>query len=373
MKKDFTKREFNFPILVLIFCLLIIGSIMVYSRTYSKVLFIKHILIIIFSNLIGLLIFFYNNFFKFIKKYFILIYILNLLLLIIPIIFKNTFSVNNSYRWIRIGFFSFQPSEFAKLTVVFLFSNLYSEKKSRIFNFRKDFSIPLILVSVYILLILLQKDLSTAIVFSIILIISFFINNVPFKYILYILIVGFCTFILVTISGGYRSFRLLAFFDPFSYSYDIGYQTIRSFTAIVNGGLFGKGLGSTLFSGNFLPLSYSDFIFSAINEELGIIAGLSIVFIYFLFFLVGLKIIKAQNSNFLFLMSFFIVIFIIIQAILNIFVSLGLLPPTGLTLPFISYGGSSNLIFIIMIWILLKIDYFEYKETEEIKEGNYEV
>ncbi|MCX8057835.1 MAG: FtsW/RodA/SpoVE family cell cycle protein [Spirochaetes bacterium] len=374
MIQNIKKNEYDYSVLILIFVLVSIGSLMVYSRTLSKVFLLKHVVIIFIANILGVIIFFYKGFFSLIKKNYILIYVLNFILLLIPIIFKNSFSVNNSYRWIRIGFFSFQPSELAKLTIILVFSVIMSEKKSRVFNYDKEFLFPLILTLIYVVLIILQKDLSTAILFSMFLIVSYFIIGVPFLYIFYLLTFGTCLFVILSIYSGYRSYRLLAFFDPFRYSDDIGYQVIKSFTAIVSGGFSGKGVGTTIFSGNVLPLSYSDFIFAAINEELGLIGGISIIIIYILIFLSGIRIVKRQKDNFCFLISFFIIALIVIQAILNIFVSIGLLPPTGLTLPFVSYGGSSNLIFIIMIWILLKVNYFSNEELIEIKEkDNYEI
>jgi len=353
-KKISYKKEFDIILLSMVVVLLIIGSIMIYSRTYSKNMIIKHILIIIFSFICGLIIYF-TNILDLLKKYFIFIYIINLVLLIIPIIFKNYFSVNNSYRWIRFGVFSIQPSELAKLTIVLILSSIFGDKKSRLFDFKRDFLIPFVLILSYILIIILQKDLSTSIVFFIILVLTLYISGVPSIYLFYLLSFSFLSFVLLTINGTYRAYRLVAFLNPFKYSSDLGFQVLRSFTAIVNGSFMGKGLGYSFISNKNIPLSYSDFIFSAVCEELGLIGSFFLIISYFIIFFRGVEIIKKQTNIYYFFLAFISLSFIIIQAFLNIFVSFGLIPPTGLTLPFISYGGTSIFVFIIMLFFLLKV------------------
>jgi len=358
------KNTIDIYILIAVISLLLIGTLNIFSQTQiqykdypvRKLIFPKHITLIIISVLFSL-IFLFLDIEKVFKTYFLPISILILILLLIPLIFKKFIEINGSYRWISFKFFSIQPSEFAKPYLVLTFSYWFSKKRDSQYSFKNDILFPLFIATIVLFLIFMQKDLSTSFLIGLFLIIAFLISGVPILTIIYFCILIISIFIILIFSEKYRINRIIAFLVPKSNMSTIAFQNYQALRFIGMGGFLGKGLGWTMSNGEYLPISYSDFAFSSIVCELGVLGGLFLIFCYIIIVIRGYIICLDTSSQFDFFLASLSVTMITIQVILNIAVSLNLLPPTGITLPLVSYGGSSMLTSMIFISILLRIRY----------------
>jgi len=354
------KIDYLFVIITLI--LIFISILIVYTRTQDKALFYKQLIILAIS-IAAFFIIYYTRSLEFIKNNILLLLIGTAILLLLPIIFRKSLTLNGSVRWIKLGFFSFQPSELAKLVLVIYLANHFSKKDNRVFDFYEDLLPPVVISCIILGLIYLQKDLSTVALTFIFVIGAFFIAQVPLLQIFYMMGFSLSLFLISAVTSPYRARRLVAYLVPFDHPTDIGFQVIQSFKSISSGGLSGIGLGENIFKGNSLPLSYSDFVFSSIVQTGGLLFGFVVIILFVIWSFRGFQIASLQTDRFKFLLSSYISLLIALQAIINISVATGLLPPTGLTLPFISYGGSSLLITVVFAAIILKIN----------KETGYEV
>lgn len=263
--------------------------------------------------------------------------------------------IGGAKRWFRFGQFSFQPSEFAKLSLIIYLSDILSRKQVKIRKFLEGFVPPALVSGLMIMLILLQPDLGTAIAISTITAILFFVSGIRLRHIL-ASVLGLLPILYVAIwSAPYRRRRILAFLDPWKDPRGIGYQIIQSFVALGSGGLLGVGLGQSKQKLFYLPESHTDFIFSIIGEELGLAGTVSVLILFMLFLWQGMKI--AFNSQNLFgrLLSLGIVSMITLEALINIGAGTGAIPTKGLPLPFISYGGTSLMFHIASIGLLLNV------------------
>ncbi len=358
------KNKLDIYIIISVVSLLLIGTLNIFSQTQiqykdypiKRQIFPKHIFLLIISLFVSILFFFFDIE-KIIKSFFIPISILMFVLLLIPIIFKKFVEVNGSYRWITFKFFSIQPSEFSKLYLVLAFSFWFSKKKDSQYSFKNDLLVPLIIATTILFLIFIQKDLSTSFLIGVFLIITFVITGVPILTIIYFCILTISIFIILIFSEPYRISRILAFLVPRSNISSISFQNYQALRFIGLGGLLGNGLGWAVSNGEYLPLSYSDFAFSSIICELGIIGGLFVILCYITIIIRGYIICHDTSNQFDFFIVSLSLSILISQVIINISVSLNLLPPTGVTLPFVSYGGSSLIVSLMMISTILKIRY----------------
>ena len=256
--------------------------------------------------------------------------------------------------WIGFGSFSIQPAEFMKFALILLFSK-YFEKYYQDLKKFKNFFISLILIVLIFGLIMLQPDFGTGLVILLSSIIMLFIVGVPFKYFLGLIVIGLIGLGGLVISAPYRLERILAFIDPWSDPLGSGFQGIQSILAVAPSGLFGLGYNKSIQKHFFLPEPQNDFIFAIICEEMGLIGALVLVLLYICLLRKAIKIsIKTNNLYYSFL-ALNIGISIFIQAVINISVVIGLLPITGITLPLVSYGGSSLVITLVGLGILLNI------------------
>jgi len=354
--------KIDYYILISVICLLLIGSLNIFSQTQiqykdypvKKQIFIKHLILVFISLILGI-IFYFLDLEKIFKSFFIPISIAVFVLLLIPIIFKKSLEVNGSYRWISFKYFSIQPSEISKLYLILTFSYWFSRKKGSQYSFKNDILFPLIISTAILLLIFIQKDLSTSFLIGLFLIITFIITGVPITMIIYFIFLTISIFTILIFSEQYRINRIIAFLIPKSNVSSISFQNYQALRFIGLGGLFGKGLGWAMSNGEYLPLSYSDFAFSSIICELGIIGGIFVLFCYIVILIRVYLICYDTSNQFDFLFSSFSISIILLQVILNVSVALNLIPPTGVTLPFVSYGGSSLMVSMIIVANLLRI------------------
>jgi cell division protein FtsW len=284
-----------------------------------------------------------------------------LVLLLIVLLIGQGGGDEGVYRWIRIGGFSVQPSEFAKIIVIMFVAYALAKKGDRIRDFKTGFLPVIMIAGAFILLILAQRDLGSAVILGTIVVLMLFVAGTRLVYIggLFLLAAPALYFLLFSVS--FRRQRMLAFLDPWKYKMDYGFQVIQSFIAFKSGGLSGVGLGDGKQKLFYLPEAHTDFIFSVLGEELGLIGVLLVIALFTLFIFRGLMISLKSRDLFGMYLAFGLTCLIGAQAFMNMGVVMGLLPTKGLALPFISYGGSSMLASMIIVGILLNIS----RHTEE--------
>lgn len=262
---------------------------------------------------------------------------------------------NGSRSWFGIGGFGIQPSEFAKIGLIIYVSKYLTNNNRIITDVKKGVFPILLIIGIFFLLIMLEPDFGTAMVIVITLVSILFISGVKLSFFLKTGLIGLLGIVLLIIVAPYRMLRIVSFLNPWVDPLGSGYQIIQSLYAIGPGGLLGQGFLKSRQKQFYLPEPQTDFIFSIISEEFGFL-GILIVTSFFGF--IFYRIIKISlNANNLFnkYLSFGLGFGIIIQALLNICVVIGLIPVTGVTLPFFSYGGSSLLVSMISIGIILSI------------------
>ena len=262
---------------------------------------------------------------------------------------------NGSRSWFGILGFGIQPSEISKIGLVIFVSKYLSRNYNITNNIKKGIIPVLLIISLFFLLIMLEPDFGTGVVITMSLIAMIFISKVGLSFFVKIGIIGLIGIVGLIIIAPYRMARIVSFLNPWTDPLGSGFQIIQSLYAIGPGGLFGMGLGNSIQKHFYLPEPQTDFIFSIISEELGFL-GVVIVSLFFLFiFYRCIKISLNTSDLFGKYLSFGLVFMIIFQTILNLCVVIGLVPVTGVTLPFISYGGSSLLVSMASIGIILNI------------------
>ncbi len=262
-------------------------------------------------------------------------------------------TINGASRWLRLGGMTFQPSELVKLSSIILLARYLSAG-----NFSKnrftDFLKPIILMLFIQTLLLLQPDFGTASILGALVFSLLFIAGVRMRYLMSTGIV-IIPVIIKLIMEPYRLKRIMVFLDPWSDERGGGFQLVQSLIAFGSGGIQGVGIGKSAQKLFFLPEAKTDFIFSILGEELGLIGVTVVLLLFLLFFIRGLAIINNTKDKFLFYTSTGVLLMIVLQAFINMAVVTGLLPTKGLTLPFISYGGSSLMVNLMAVGLLLNI------------------
>ncbi|MDD2435653.1 MAG: putative lipid II flippase FtsW [Bacilli bacterium] len=286
-----------------------------------------------------------------------LLLLIGVILLILVLIPGIGMIRNGSRSWFGIGSFGIQPSEAAKLIII-IFTAKYLTN-----NQEKTNILPILGVATLIFgLIMLQPDFGTGVILMMIVIGMIFISGANLSIFVKMGIIGLVGIVILIIMAPYRLERILSFLNPWQDPLGSGFQIIQSLYAIGPGGLFGFGFGNSRQKHFYLPEPQTDFIFSIISEEFGFMGCLLVVGLFFLIIITGFRI--ARNCHDLFgkYLAFGITFWIAFQAILNLMVVIGLIPVTGVTLPFLSYGGSSLLILMISMGILINISGYENKE-----------
>jgi cell division protein FtsW len=258
--------------------------------------------------------------------------------------------------WLRLpGPFQLQPTELLKLALIISVAAMIVRKDTKLQEFSEGVLPPLMVAALAAGMALKQSDFAMAMLFLLIVFCMLWLGGARITHLIGIVLAAVPALALFLITAPYRFGRLLAFLDPFQYSTTEGYQLIQSLTAIGSGGIFGRGLGGSREKLFFLPEPYNDFIFSIIGEELGLIGGLLVIGLFAYLTWVGYTIASRAPDRFGGLLAGGITSIIAAQACINLGVTTGILPVTGLTLPFISYGGSSLIVSCAMAGILLNI------------------
>ncbi|XBC42994.1 MAG: cell division protein FtsW [Buchnera aphidicola (Kaburagia rhusicola ensigallis)] len=356
--------------------LLLIGLIMVTSASipiashiYGDVLFFTKKEIIYLILILFLTKIFLKTPIIFWKMYSTKMLLTSIIMLLLVLIISTP--INGSFRWIKISFIHIQPGELSKLTVFCYLSNYLSQKRYEIMNSFWSFLKPLGIISIISILLLTEPDLGTVAIYFITILSLLFISGVQIWKFIPIIFLGIIITILLIMITPYRSERILSFWNPWKDPFGKGYQLTQSLMALGRGNFFGVGLGHSIQKLEYLPEAHTDFIFSIIGEELGycgvcVILSM-ILFISFKAINIGKNALK-NNDCFSGYFAFSIGIWLVSQTLINIGTAVGILPTKGLTLPLISYGGSSLLIISIAISILLRID-FETRIKNKFYQG----
>lgn len=280
------------------------------------------------------------------------IFAVTVLLLIAVFAFPE---INGARRWIRLGGFSVQPSEMAKLTLPIFLAYFLTRNEDRVGEI-KSTVIPCVgALALLGGLVFIEPDLGTTIVLCAIFSAVYFAAGAKLLHIATVAAVMVFGALMAVLLAPWRVERLMAFLDPFAHSDDAGYQVVQSLYAIGSGGVFGEGFAKGQQKLFYLPYPYSDFIFSVVGEELGLIGTLAVVVAFGLLLWRGARAAIKAPDRFGMLLGIGIITGIIVQALFNISVVTSLLPAKGIPLPFISYGGSSVLVTMFAIGILLNI------------------
>lgn len=289
--------------------------------------------------------------------YFLLLVLIMLALVLVPGIGH---SVNGSMRWIGVGPLGFQVSEFAKFAMVIYLGGYLVRRNEEIKSRLSGFLKPLIILAVIALLLLREPDFGATVVVSMTTFGMMFLAGMRIKHFVILFSLAVTSLAIIAISAPYRLVRLTSFLDPWARPFDAGYQLVQSLIAFGRGGWWGVGLGQSIQKMFYLPEAHSDFLFAVIVEELGLIGAIVMISLFLILvtriFIIG-KNAQQLGRHFAGYIAYGFGLWIAIQFIVSIGVNSGLLPTKGLTLPLMSYGGSSLLVNCIVIAILMRIDY----------------
>lgn len=359
------KKDLGLYLLILTFLLVAIGCIFVYSSSSIQALtkndnvnyyFIKQLGFAVVGIISIVPIFGLGA--NFYKKYFPFLYG-GVLVLLVLVHFIGTGGTQwGAKSWIRFAGIGIQPSELGKIMVVMTFAYFLEQKA---FNFKENMYkaiFAITLIGLPMVLVLLEPDLGSVAIAATGVVGMLFFTDIPLKFFVILGASGAAFLSMFMKFAAYRMNRITAWLDPFADPQGISYQIVQSFYAIGNGGLFGQGIGNSKQKFLWLPEGHTDFIFAIISEETGFIGSSILILLFIAFFVIVMYMSKFKDNLFEKFTIIGLGFIITFQAFLNIMVVTGLFPVTGITLPFISYGGTSLIISCAMVGIILSL-YFE--------------
>lgn len=356
------KKRFDYILFGAVILISIFGIVMIYSASsiwaefkfhdafkYVKqqsFFFIVGIVVMLISSKIDL---------DFIKKKANLILIGCLILLALVLIPGIGQVRNGSRSWFGFGGLGIQPSEFAKIGLI-IFTAKYLQNNQKNMKDIKKGALPIFLViGIFFLLIMLEPDFGTAFVITLTLVCLIFVSGLKISFFVKLGLLGILGVVALIIAAPYRMVRIVSFLNPWSDPLGSGYQIIQSLYAIGPGGILGQGFMKSRQKHFYLPEPQTDFIFSIISEEFGFLGVIIVCSFFFLLFYRMIKIAMGSEDLFKKYLAFGLAFGIFIQAGLNLAVVVGLIPVTGVTLPFFSYGGSSLLVSMLSVGLVLNV------------------
>lgn len=275
-----------------------------------------------------------------------------LLLVHVPGIGKEA---GGASRWLRVGLFSFQPSELAKFALVLYLADAMARKQRQIGRFWKGLAAPLLLSLAVLVLVIVQPDLGTTILIAMVAATMFFAAGVRLRLLLALVLAALPAVYALVFSSPYRKRRIIAFINPWADPEGTGFQIIQSFIALGSGGIGGMGLAQSRQKFYYLPAAHTDFIFSIIGEELGFVGTGIVVTLFLILLVTGMNICRKAPDFYGHLLALGIVSLLTLQTLINVGVVTGSLPTKGLPLPFISFGGSSMVLNLFAVGVLMNI------------------
>jgi cell division protein FtsW len=284
-----------------------------------------------------------------------IILFISLILLILVLIPGIGVRIRSASRWIKFGPLVIQPSEFAKLAIIIFLAYSMARKQEKIRYFSIGFLPHIVVAGIFILLIEKEPDFGTALALAGITFLMLFVGGTRLTHILLVVLSASPLVIYVILKNKMRLERVVTFIDPWKYAQESGYQLVHSLYAIGSGGFWGLGIGKSREKLFYLPDSHTDFIFSIMSEELGFLGVITVISLFVILILRGFIISLRAQDNFGAYLAMGLTALIGLQAVINMAVVSGLMPTKGLSLPFLSYGGSSLLVNMIAVGILLNI------------------
>ncbi|SFS81500.1 putative lipid II flippase FtsW [Marininema halotolerans] len=356
----------DFWMMFIIFLLTGFGLVMVFSSSYYEGLTRHHDSYFFFKkqlswSFVALVMFFImsNIPYTIYQKKVGLILAISVFLLLLVYIPALSISLNGARRWLQLGPVGFQPSEIAKIAAVIYTAAIMTKKQNQLDHFSRGLLPPIIVLSFISALIVFEPHFSSIVILLISCMTIIFVAGARVKHLLLLASTGIPFLIYIMLLQPYRIKRWAAVYDPWKNPSSDGHQIIQSLFAIGPGGLFGKGLGNSIQKLAYLPMAQTDFIFSIIAEELGFLGGLLLVTLYVAFILRGIRIAVRAPDLFGHLLGIGIITMFATQTLLNLGVVTAMLPPTGIPLPFISYGGTSLVICMMAAGILMNISRYQ--------------
>lgn len=278
--------------------------------------------------------------------------------------------VNGAHRWLRLGPFNMQPSEFAKLAIVLFLASYLVRRQEEVIDTIKGFIKPLIILSAFALLLLLQPDLGSTVVIVVVMMGMLFIADAKLISFIGIAISLLSVIIILIVMSPYRMARVFGFLDPWADPFGRSYQLTQSLMAFGRGGWFGQGLGNSVQKLEYLPEAHTDFIMAILAEELGFFGVTVVIFLEFILvykaFTIGKKALQ-QSLVFSGYVAIGIAIWFAFQTAVNIGAASGIAPTKGLTLPLVSYGGSSLITISLAVGLLLRIDFETRQASAQVR------
>ena len=347
-------------LIAIVLSLMVLGAILVFtaSSTYSEVrfdniyfLFKSHIGKMLAAIAAGILfsIIPYQYYNKYSKQALLTV----ILILVLTVLLAPKYK--GAARWIDLGIIQFQPSELVKLVLFMHIAGMIERKGKLLEDFKNGFKYPLIWIVSVAGLVVIQPNLSTAVIIVFTSFTLLYIGGSKFKHIAATMgVLSFAAGGLMMLFSHSRS-RIIGFIESINGNSEPNIQVMQAKIGLGSGGLVGVGIGASRQSDLFLPESYGDFIFSILGEQFGLLGTTTVLLLYFAIFLIGIYIAKKSNDQYGQLLAFAISFNIIMSAFINVCVVTGLMPTTGITLPFISFGGTSIILFSISIGVLINI------------------
>lgn len=360
------KRNFDMVLFAAVMVLIFFGLIMIYSASsiwaeykfHDAFKYVKQQALFIGVGIVLLIAISKIDYHKYYEKTNPILGVC--LILLVLVLIPGIGSIRNgSQSWFGIGSFGVQPSEFAKLGLI-IFTAKYLSNNNKFLKDLKKGVVPILLVLFLVFgLIMLQPDFGTGMIIIVSILAMMFVAGVNIKFFIGLGAIGVVGIVGLIAIAPYRMDRITSFLNPWKDPLGTGFQIIQSLYAIGPGGLLGQGFLHSRQKQFYLPEPQTDFIFSIISEEFGVLGVILVSALFLIILYRGIKIALSTKDAFAKYLAFGMIFQILIQSVMNLMVVIGLIPVTGVTLPFLSYGGSSLLITLISIGILLNISRFE--------------
>ncbi len=355
-------RRLRISIFVTTFILICIGVVMVYSASSittwqqtgeSTQLLRRQALFVLvgFLAMFGVMAVDYRKIEKVAKR----LFLLSLLPLVVVLLPGVARQAGGAKRWLQLGGFNFQPSELIKVTLVIYLADFITRRAAYLKDFWRGFVPPVAVLGAAVLLILLQPDLGTAIALVVLTFTMLFAAGCRMRHILYSILSALPFLYFLIFSVPYRRARIMTFLNPWLDPKGSGFQIIQSQIALGTGGWWGVGLGKGRQKLFYLPAAHTDFIFSIIGEELGLLGAGSVIFLFAYLIICMARVAWQVRDPFGKMICVGVLTLIAFSSVINIGVSMGALPTKGLPLPFISYGGSSLIFHMVAVGLLLNV------------------
>ncbi|MFC1631578.1 putative lipid II flippase FtsW [Candidatus Omnitrophota bacterium] len=367
-------RHIRISIFMIAVTLICVGLVMVYSssaifsleRYRSSTFFLRRHLLHLIVGLI-LTVFVMNLDLKHLRRWARPLFLFSVILLMLLFVPGLARQVGGARRWLSLGLVSFQPSELVKWTSVLFLADFLVGRQKELSNLAiGKFLSALLIVGAVCALILVQPDLGGALAIAIVAALMFFAARIPLFYIINLALCSLPVLYFSIFSVAYRRKRIITFLNPWADIRGSGFQLVQSYLALGLGGLWGVGLGQSRQKLFYLPAAHTDFVFSIIGEELGLLGTLAIISLFILFLWQGIKVSLRSSDPFIKLFSFGLVITIVFSACVHMAVACGAVPTKGLPLPFISYGGSSLVFNMMGVGLLLNSARDRYLQEQKL-------